>query len=279
MLAAIAQDARYAARVLRKQPLFTLVAIAVVALGIGAVSTIFSVANAVVLRPIPGVARPADVFAIGRIRSDGRSSRSASYPFYRYLATHAQTMRGVAATSMLPITIGTTGEGIVAQANLVSGNYFDVLGVRPRLGRFFAPDEDEIASAKAVVVISDELWHRRFAGDSSVVGRDVFVNGTRFTVVGVAPPKFNGIYPVIRSDAWIPLMMQPSVRRGGDLLHSVGSGWLEMVGRAARGKRETQSGQSLPAWDASFRRRTDKRARRDGGVFRHSSISHDGASG
>jgi putative ABC transport system permease protein len=235
MLNAIVQDARYAVRILRKNPVFTLVAVAVVALGTGAVSTIFSVANAVVLRPIPGVAQPSRLVAVERVRPDGGSSRSASYPYYQHIAAGTKTMTGIAAVDMLPITISTGGEGTLAQANLVTANYFEVLGVHPALGRFFVADEDRVPNVAPVVVIGHDLWQRKFAGDSGVVGRSVLVDGRRFTVIGVAAPRFAGLYPVVRVDAWIPMMMQRTVRRGGDLLHSPGSGWLDLVGRLAPG--------------------------------------------
>jgi len=235
MLQAIVQDGRYAVRILRKNPVFTLVAIAVVALGTGAVSTIFSVANAVILRPIPGVARPSEVVAIERTRADGANSRSASYPYYEYLATRSKAMRAIAAWDMMPITISTGGEGVLGQANLVTPSYFDVLDVRPALGRAFLPEEGRAGDPRPVVVISDELWHRVFAGDSAVVGRQVLLNGQRLTIVGVAPPRFTGVFPVLRTDAWVPMSMQPVLRRGGDLLHDAGAGWLDVIGRVSPG--------------------------------------------
>ncbi len=144
-------------------------------------------------------------------------------------------MSGVAAWDMVPITISTGGEGTLAQSNLVTANYFDVLGVRPALGRFFVPAEGRVGEPSPVVVISHELWRRRFAADSGIVGRQILVNGQRFTVIGVTPVRFNGLYPVIRTDAWVPMPMQPMVRRGGDLLRSPKAAWLELVGRTAPG--------------------------------------------
>jgi predicted permease len=235
MLTAISQDARYAGRILRKQPLFTFVAIAVVAVGVGAVSTIVSVANAVVLRPIPGVARPNELVIIDRMHRDRVGSTSVSYPYYQHLARESKRMRGIAAWDVLTLTISTGGEGLLAQSNLITGNYFEVLGARPALGRFFAADEDVASNPKPVVVISHSLWERRFSGDSSIVGHTVLVNSRPFTVIGVAPPHFSGLYPVMRIDAWVPMAMQPSVRPGGDLLTSAESGWLQLFGRLAPG--------------------------------------------
>jgi putative ABC transport system permease protein len=233
MLQAMVQDARYAVRILLKNPVFTAVAVAIVALGAGAVSTIYAVANATILRPVPGVERPQDVVAITRRTRERGTSHSASYPFYERLAAESKTMSGVAAWGMAPTTISTGGEGMLAQSNLVTANYFDVLGVRPALGRFFVPDEGRVNSPSPVVVISHELWQRRFAGDSSIAGHEIFLNGQRFTIIGVAPPRFNGLFAIARTDAWVPMPMQAAVRRGGDLLDSPGASWLELVGRVA----------------------------------------------
>jgi predicted permease len=234
------QDARFAARMFRKYPGFTFVALAVIALGTGAVSTIFSAANAIVLQAVPGVSHASDVMTIDRTRGAGGGSRSASYPYYERLAAGSHTMSGIAAWSMLDMTVSNGGDAVRSVGNIVSGNYFDVLGVRPALGRFFAGDETRIRDTYPVVVISHEFWQRRFAGDSAVIGKPVLLNGTKFTVIGVAPAHFSGLFPVVRTDAWVPLMMQKEVRPGGDLLASSGSGWLELFGRLAPGvSRET----------------------------------------
>jgi predicted permease len=111
-----------------------------------------------------------------------------------------------------------------------------VLGVKPALGRFFVKDEDVVPDRSPVVVISHEFWRRRFSGDSTILGKAVLVNGRQFTVIGVAPQRFSGLMPVLRVDAWVPMMMQAAVRRGGSsLLNSPGSMWLDLVGRLAPG--------------------------------------------
>jgi predicted permease len=235
MMNTLWQDVRFAARMLRKHPGFTVVALAVIALGTGAVSTIFSAANAIVLQSVPGVSRPSEIMTIDRTRANGRGSLSASYAYYQRLAGASHTMSGIAAWSMLDMTVSSGGEAVRSVGNIVSGNYFDVLGVHPALGRFFSGDETRVRDTYPVVVLSHEFWQRHFAGDSSVVGRSLLLNGTKFTVVGVAPAKFSGLFPVVRTDAWVPLMMQREVRPGGDLLSSPGSCWLELFGRLAPG--------------------------------------------
>jgi predicted permease len=249
MLNAIAQDARYALRTFRRNPLFAFVAAAVVALGTGAVSTIFSVANAVVLRPVPGVARASELVSIDRTRIDG-GSLSASYPFFERLAEQSRTMSGIAAWSIVPLTISTGGAATLANADLVSANYFSVLGARPALGRFFAASQRDVSDAS--IVLSHELWQRRFAGDSAILGRRLLVNGNSLTVIGVAAPTFNGLYPMIRTDAWVPASMQQALRRGGDLLHSPGSAWLTLVGRRAPGISDQAARAELSSITAAY---------------------------
>jgi putative ABC transport system permease protein len=236
MLQTLLQDLRFAVRMLAKSPVFTTVAVVITALGIGAVSTIFSAANAIVLRPVPGVARPGELVTVQRTQAGGRGSLSASHPYYTELAASTRALSGVAAWTLVPLTVSTGGEGVTSLGNLVSGNYFTVLGVRPMLGRFFSAEESSVPAAHPVVVLSYGFWQRRFVGDSGIVGRSILVNGSPFTVIGVAPKGFNSVFAVLRTDAWVPLMMQAQVRSGGrDLLSNAGSAWLEMFGRVAPG--------------------------------------------
>lgn len=242
----ISQDFRYALRTLRKNPVFTAVAIVVVALGTGAVSTIFSVANSVMLRPVPGVERPAEVATIERTRTNGSGALSASYSYFQEMAAKSRTLQGVAAWSILPMTVSAGGQGVSALGNIVSGNYFDVLGVRPALGRFFQGDERSVVGQYPVAVISHNFWQRQFAGDSTIVGRSILINGVSFTIIGVTPNRFSGLYPVLRTDAWVPIMMQPQVRSGRELL-TAGAAWLEMFGRVADGATLAQANVEIAA--------------------------------
>jgi predicted permease len=233
MLTALWQDLHFTVRVLRKSPVMTTIAIAIIALGTGSVSTIFSVANAIVLRAIPGVDHMDRLAVIQRTQRDG-GSLSASYPYYEHLASNSHRMSGIAAWSMLPLTMSGGREPVTALGNIVSGNYFDVIGVKPMLGRFFTKEETAVPSTYPVVVVSQGYWERHLGADSSVVGKPVLVNGSKFTVVGVAPKGFAGIFAVLRTDAWVPLMMQHELRQRGDL-ESETSAWLEMFGRLAPG--------------------------------------------
>jgi len=227
MLQALSQDLSFAGRMLRKNPVITAVAIVIIALGTGAVSTIFSVANAIILRPIPSVENASDLVVVERTRSTG--TLSASYAYYRHLAADAKTA-SVAAWSAIPLTVSAANGGLALLGDIVSGNYFDVLGVHPALGRFFTGDENRVPDAYSVVVISHGLWQRQFAADSGVIGRTLLVNGRKFTIIGVTPRGFSGLYPVLRTDIWAPLMMLAELRSHGRL-DNPGSAWLELIAR------------------------------------------------
>ena len=210
-------DLLHAGRMLRRSPVFTGVTVLVIALGTGAVTTIFSATNAMLLRPLPGVADARRLFGIDRKHRNGKEGMSASYGYYREIRDQTHAFDGVVAWNNLVLTITVGGAGSAAYANIVSGNYFTVLGVRPALGRFFRSDEDRTPLANPLLVISEGFWKSRFGGDSTVIGRTVTVNGHPFTIVGVAPAAFRGVYIPLKLDAWVPLMMAQQVWPGHDL--------------------------------------------------------------
>jgi len=221
---------------LRKSPVFTIVAVLVITLGTGAVTTIFSAANAIALRPLAGVSNAGDLVEVSRVLGDGTGSLWASYPYYRFIRDGGGAhVADVAAWSMLPMTISTGSAGVATQGSIVSGNFFRVLGVRPALGRFFTPDEDGAATAHPVVVISHGFWTTQLAADSAAIGRTVRLNGNAFTVVGVAPPEFRGPLGLLRTDAWVPLAMQLQLQPGNDLLTNPGPTWLQLFARVRSG--------------------------------------------
>ncbi|MFL5581854.1 MAG: ABC transporter permease [Gemmatimonadaceae bacterium] len=234
VLRTLAYDLRFSLRVLRKSPVLTATAVLVIALGTGAVSTIFSVADAVVLRPLPGVERSAEVVNVTRSQDVG-GALSASYAYYRELASRTRTLRGLAAWGMQPLTISTGGQGISSLGNVVSAGYFEVLGVRPALGRFFLPEEVGERPGEPVAVVSHGFWTRELGADSAAIGRSLLLNGRRYTVVGVAPPRFSGVYPMLKTDVWVPLAHQPLIKPGSPRLDNRNAAWLVLVGRLAAG--------------------------------------------
>jgi predicted permease len=225
-------DLRFAFRMLRKSPVFTIVVVLVISIGSGAVTTIFSATNALVLRPLPGVAFSDRLVGIEPVRPNGEVLQQGSYTQYEYLRERTHTLGAVAAWGKVTLTIGAGGNGFVLWGNLVSGNYFDVLGVRPAFGRFFLPDETRTPLSHPVVVVSHAFWKSRLGADPSLVGRSVLVNGTPFTLVGIAPAEFRGIYTGLRADAWVPLTMQPLLRPRANLTNG---SWLWMFGRLRNG--------------------------------------------
>ena len=232
MISRLPADLRFALRMLRKSPIFSLAIVFVIALGSGAVSTIFSAMNAVVLRPLPGVARPDRLVSIRPARGDATEAEQGSYSFYSYLRDRTRTLDGATAWGRVSLTISGRGQNATVYGNLVSGNYFDVLGVRPTLGRFFAAEEDRTPGANPVIVVSHAFWSARLNAALDAIGTAVLVNGTPFTVIGVAPPAFRGVYTGIQIDAWAPLMMQPVLRPRSNLSDA---SWLWLFGRLRQG--------------------------------------------
>jgi predicted permease len=248
LLGTVLSDLRFAGRMLRKNPVFTAVVVLVVALGSGAVTTIFSAMNSLLLRPIPGVADGDRLATLQPIRSDGLLLQQGSFREYAYLRERSRTLAEIGAWGKVSLTIANQAEGTPVWGNMVSGNYFEVLGVRPSLGRFFAPDEDRTPLASPVIVVSHAFWKARLGGDRTVIGRSLLVNGNRFTLIGVAPKDFRGIYTGIRADAWVPLMMQPLLRPRANL--TTGS-WLWIFGRLNDGMTFVSTQRELAALMAS----------------------------
>jgi putative ABC transport system permease protein len=248
----LAADIRLAGRLLLRAPLFAAIVIGTIAIGVGGVATIFSALNALVLRPLPGTSDGTRLVLIERRSPDASEGVSASNAFYRYLAATAHAFDGVAAWSRVSLSIARAGQGFSASGNIVSGNYFAVLGVRPALGRFFLPEDDSAPLGHPVVVVSYAFWKNELAGDPSIVGGVVAVNGRPYHLIGVAPAGFHGVFTPIRVDAWVPLAMQPHVRPGRDLQRNP---WLWSFGRlrdgvdAAQARAETSA--LTRAWTSS----------------------------
>ena len=206
----LSRDLLYAWRGLRRTPSFAIVVVFTLAIGIGANATIISVIDTAFLRKLP-VPAPERIFAVFSGDVHNRARRPAigwnSFPDYIDLRARVQGAEGLAAYSMEMLPLGDTLSGSSVWSALVSGNYFDVLGVHPARGRFIRPDEEEPRGAHPVAVISDAFWKSRFASDEHVVGRELAVGKGRFTIIGVASPGFTGTHPEGRTDLWIPYTM------------------------------------------------------------------------
>jgi putative ABC transport system permease protein len=250
------QDTRYAVRVLLKRPGFTLIAIITLALGIGANTAIFSLINAVFLRQLPVPEPQQLVFGFSGTRNN--PWQTISYPNYLEYRNRNAVFTGLAAYGPINVSLSSDERPDLVRGQIVTGNYFDVLGVRAILGRTISPAEDNTPNAHPVAVISHRLWQRRFGGAAGVIGQQLLVNGRSFTVIGVAPPGFEGAELLETSDLYVPMMMQAVVRppRGGfagemnpDMLGRRGGGWLRMLGRLKPGVSLEQATMSLAAVD------------------------------
>ena len=219
-------DLRYAIRLLTRTPAFTLPAIASLALGIAVTTTMFSVVNAVLLRPL-GMPGSGDLVRIGRAARGQQTFRSASYEEFAYLRAHASSLDGLAGEQMESITMnGPDGSRQVA-SEIVTGDYFAIVAAPPALGRSFGSAEYGVAGEGAVAVISDRFWRRQFGGSRGVLGRAVSLNNVTFTIVGVAPPGFAGTFPGVDIDVWVPVSMvhvadPTSARRAAPSIQLIG---------------------------------------------------------
>ena len=214
-------DIRQGVRVLSKSPTFTFIAIFSLALGIGANAATFAFADAILLRPLP-IAAADEVVTLGSINLASASTSNAlrmSYPDFVDLRERTRSFNGLAASLFLPMQF--RGEGdetpVVRTASLVSGDFLDVLGVAPALGRGFLASEGAVPSRDAVVMISHQFWQAQYAADTSIIGRTMTLNGVEFSIVGVLPEQFTGLDNFVRPDFYAPLMMWPALIPAGDL--------------------------------------------------------------
>jgi len=241
-------DVRYGVRMLAKRPGFTATAILILGLGVGANATIFSWVEAFLLTPLPGVA---DADRLVSVHGTTRTRRniSLSWPNFADMRDAKPAgISGMAAHRAVAINVRTTGDPERAWAELVSADFFDVVGVPAALGRALVPDDDRAPGASAVAVLSHDYWQHRFAGDPGVVGTPISINGRPFTIVGVAPEGFRGAMAAIQMDLWVPMMMQEVVT-AGDRLTARGNAWLDVVARLSPGATiaEAQAGLSVTA--------------------------------
>lgn len=227
-----------AARALRKSPGLSLSVVLLLGFGIGANTALFSVLQAILLKPIPGVQRSADLVRIRR-SWNGAPQNNQSYPDYLDLRDQSQTLAGLAAERVIAAHMPGPPAQMVTGA-IVSGNYFQVLGVRPSAGRLLAPQDDRTPGAHPLVVLSDRFWRQQYGADPAMLGRTLVLNGSTFTVIGIAAPPFDGVQFGERANFWIPMMMvRAAMTRARDYhwLTERAAGWLTFYGRLKPGVR------------------------------------------
>ena len=243
-MTALLRDARFALRQLRKSPWFTMAAVLMLALGICANGTVFSWINGTLLHPVPGARNTGELVTVMRGAWNRSPSPPLSYPDYRDLRERNQTFSGILAyhADWATLTGGDTPQRINA-AN-ASANYFDVLGIKPYLGRFFLPNEEANDGGSPFLVLGYSLWQTRFGADPEIVGKSVEINQRPLTVIGVAPEGFIGCMTGIRTDAWVPLS---PIRQDGVnwQIQGRGSPWLNVTGRLLPGVSRARAAQDV----------------------------------
>ncbi len=251
----VAQDVRYAARMLAKQPAFALAAVVTLALGIGANTAVFSLVNATLFQHLP-VADPERLVYMYR-----GASGVFAYPQYVALRDRAAAFDGLAGWGGITVSLNAGDSVELVPGVIATGNFFQVLGVQPALGRLLSPSDDVTPGAHPVVVIAYDFWRSRFAGRADVVGREIRLNGHVFTIVGVAPAGFPGPQLGSKRDIYVPMMMQaivrpPRARYSGehnpDLLRHNTNSWIFGIGRLKAGATVDRAGAELDAALAEF---------------------------
>lgn len=241
------RDLRFGFRQLRKKPVVVAVAVLSLALGIGANTAIFTLINAIMLQSLP-VRDPGQLvlfysgISTGVYSGNHPQSTEFSYPFWQYLRAHDDSFAGLCAfrqnTDRAVMHLaGSSNAGPEEQASvhLVSGNYFHLLGVGAAAGRVLSPKDDTVSSPR-VAVISYRYWRNRFHLKSDVIGKTVVLNGTAFTIVGVAAHEFFGVRIQTPPDYWIPLSFQPQILQRKSWLNENNTYWLNFMGRLKPGQ-------------------------------------------
>ncbi len=229
-MGALRQDIRYGWRQLLKHPGFTALAILSMALGIGANTAIFSLVDTVLLRPLP-VREPSQLIAVDGQLRNGTQFTLQSYLNYKDYRDRNAVFSGLLAYRFVVASLSHGGVNERVWGFDVSGNYLDVLGVKPALGRGFLPEEDQTPASHPVVVLSYACWQKRFAGDPSIVGQKILLNTHPFTIVGVAPAGFVGTEVAYAPEFWVPMMMAKQIEPGSTWLDEREDDNLFVIGR------------------------------------------------
>ncbi|HET7552132.1 MAG TPA: ABC transporter permease [Gemmatimonadaceae bacterium] len=224
-------DLRFALRTFRRSPGFTSAVIATLALGIGASTAMFSLVDSTLLRPLP-FHEPDDIVVLWGIKQPEGDIRGASFPEIADWRSMNHTLTDVALFDPISLNLRTTAEPVRLSGEMVSGGFFQLIGARAALGRTILPSDDDAPDAHPVAVISDALWHERFAGDSAIIGRIITLNDRALTVIGVMPPGFTGLS--FAADVWVPSMMI-SLTSPASIIERRGTRWLMAVGRLKPG--------------------------------------------
>ncbi|UCD76767.1 MAG: ABC transporter permease [Phycisphaerales bacterium] len=239
------QDLRYAARMILKNPAFTAIVVLTLALGIGINTAIFSLVNAILLRPLP-FDDASRLVRLCRQTPDGGDLEPMSYLDYLEYRDRAEVFESLSAFSFIPLSVGVGDENQMRFGQIVTGDYFDTLGVDAILGRMLTPEDDVRRGAHPVAVISFGYWQRVFGGRANVIGQTLSLSGQAFTIIGVAPEGFAGAMPVMSPDIWVPMMMLGELRADSqNQLDSRSAGFLWNIGKLKPGVSMAEAQASL----------------------------------
>ena len=259
------RDFRHALRLLRSDPVFTAVAIVSLALGIGATSAIFSLADILVLRPLP-IPSPGAVMTVTAEGSEEEIGGFVSYPNYRDVREQAQSFDGLLAYKISTLAFARVPNAAreMRMGMLVSDNFFDALGVAPLHGRSFSRDETAVPGRDAVVVLSDDFWKSAFGANPSTLGSVIWLNGIDFHVIGIAPASFTGPEPPLRPAFYVPTAMASRLdQKRANVLENRGARAFHVKGRLRSGvSRRTAQAELTTIWDALARQYPDSNAHR-----------------
>ncbi|HTQ58268.1 MAG TPA: ABC transporter permease [Bryobacteraceae bacterium] len=247
------RDIVYALRGFRNSPTFTAVAVASLALGIGLNAAIFNLVSAVLLQPLP-VYEPARLFSVFTLDRNIPGILYCSYPNYQDYRDRNAVFSGLLLYTAIQATL--TGERDPEEliGQIVTGNYFDVLGVKAAAGRTFLPDEDRVPGAQAVVVISHAFWMRRYGGSPAALGSAIGLNNRRYTIVGVAPRNFRGPNALVNTDFWVPFMMYQQVFPMADWVAQRKALLFSVIGRLRDGVSPRQAADNMRTLAAQLAR-------------------------
>jgi putative ABC transport system permease protein len=241
------KDITFGMRMLAKSPGFTAIAVITLALGIGANTAIFSLMNQVLLRELP-IKSPDQLEILrapgpksGHISTDGDSTESFSYPMYKGLRDTNAVFSGILARYGFAASVASRGQTDRATGEVVTGNYFEVLGVQPAIGRVFSQDDDRVPGAQPVVVLSHSYWTRHFGGDPSVLNKVLLINNMEMTVVGVSQAGFTGVQVGKTPDLYVPMMMTQQMTQYGETLDRWNDHWMTLLARRKPGVSEKQA--------------------------------------
>src|SRR6187549_1486267 len=229
---ALAKDIRYACRWLARSPAFALVAVLSLGLGVGVNTAMFTLVDAVLLRPLP-VSSPSTLMDVFTSGGDGDVHATSSYPDYVDLKADNTVFSDVIGYSPMFAALSLGDRSRLAMGQVVTANHFDVLGIRPERGRLLRATDDEPGAPK-VVVLSHRAWIREFGGAEDVVGRSVHLRGEAYEIVGVAPASFTGVVPLLTPELWMPVAHVENVEPAGNIESMPGPGRTRLERRGTR---------------------------------------------